>query len=1054
MANQGDDSSANAPTLDMDDPAPNDSFDDLLVKLVRTPRPTTTGIDELAVGTEIADRFRIERVLGAGGMGTVYVARDRALDREVAIKLHHHAGGADRLRREAIAMARLAHPNVVTVFEVGELARRPFVVMEYIAGTTLRAWLGAATRTVDEILAVVVAAGEGLAAAHAAGLVHRDFKPENVLIGSDGRARVGDFGLARELDSIDPAASPTSIDEPFPERSARLHPMTQTGAVLGTPAYMSPEQFAGAPVDARADQFAYCVTVWEALWGGRPFAGATFEQLQHAITAGERSAPPATPPVPARVRAALERGLSNAPGDRFPSLHALLAELRPPPRRRARWIAAGAIGLAVIVAAGSWLPRGETAHEMCGHARELTGEAWSAGRRIAVSSAFGRSGRAHADQAFAQVADRIDLRTRDWIAARVGACEATHVRGEQSPQLLDLRMRCLDRKLGELRAVVDVLAAGDAAVVDHAVEAVAALPPLDDCADAAALARAVPLSDNPVVRSRIGALDHQLAGVVARRAAGQYVEALPLAEALDREAATVDYAPLRARIAGERATVLQALGRGAPAETAWFDALRHASRARDDQLVFAAWRALIDVRVAATRLVGTDVLVEAATATALRLDPGGPGQALLDQSLAALFVLAGRLPDARGHATAARDWFVGHAAGSLEEAEAQRVVSTVLSETGDVTGALAANARALAIVAPALGADHPRVARLHQNRSTLLTLASRFDDALVELTDLIAPIERAYGARSVPRAGLAFAIGEVDRKRGAYPAAVAAYQQALAIYRTADDSTEIARALVGLGSAEQAAEHPDVARRYLEQARAAAERALPTSERLLSGILVYLADTRQGDELPKAQDELRRALEIRTRLYGPDSTPVAQVLNSLGTNYTWLGEHDLATTTVLRAIAIEQPALGADAFDVLIARHNLGIELVNQGRVAEALAEHERAVAGFDRILGRDHPTIAAPLALLAFEDAALGRAAEGIAAADRARAILAKANQPSNAYLDLGSGAALWALGKERARGDALVRGAIAQLRTSREDPFALARAEAWLRTHRWGPR
>src|SRR4051812_38454199 len=143
-------------------------------------------------------------------MGTVYVARDATLGREVAIKVHHHAGGAERLRREAVAMARLAHPNVVTVFEVGQLDRRPFVVMEYIAGTTLRAWLAAAPRSVREILAMVIAAGEGLAAAHAAGLIHRDFKPENVMIGSDGRARVGDFGLARELDSRDESSPGTS----------------------------------------------------------------------------------------------------------------------------------------------------------------------------------------------------------------------------------------------------------------------------------------------------------------------------------------------------------------------------------------------------------------------------------------------------------------------------------------------------------------------------------------------------------------------------------------------------------------------------------------------------------------------------------------------------------------------------------------------------------------------------------------------------------------------------------------------------------------------------
>jgi tetratricopeptide (TPR) repeat protein len=280
-------------------------------------------------------------------MGTVYVARDATLGREVAIKVHHAAGGAHRLRREAVAMARLAHPHVVTVFEVGDLAGRPFVVMEYVTGTTLRAWLAASPRSVRDILAMVLAAGEGLAAAHDAGLIHRDIKPENVLVGVDGRARVGDFGLARDLDSRDdaPAVPSESVED-------LRTPVTQTGAVLGTPAYMSPEQFAGVPVDARADQFAFCVTVWEALWKQRPFTGASFAQLHEAITLGRRHAAPAIPRVPARVRRALERGLAIDPGDRFPTMHALLGAMRPPGRRVRRWaIAGGALALAGVIAA-------------------------------------------------------------------------------------------------------------------------------------------------------------------------------------------------------------------------------------------------------------------------------------------------------------------------------------------------------------------------------------------------------------------------------------------------------------------------------------------------------------------------------------------------------------------------------------------------------------------------------------------------------------------------------------------------------------------------------
>ena len=1055
MPSDVDDDNTNASTLAMASGA-SDSFDDVLMRLVRT-RDAEIDV-ALAAGFEIAGRFRIVRLLGVGGMGTVYLARDQSLDREVAIKVHHQSGGAERLRREAVAMARLAHPHVITVFEVGELGRRPFVVMEYIAGTTLRAWLAEAPRGVGEILANAVAAGEGLAAAHAAGLVHRDFKPENMMIGSDGRVRVGDFGLARELDAQDPAAT-SGRDERAGRAAAGgerasssgstpMRAVTQTGAVLGTPAYMAPEQFAGVPVDARADQFAYCVTVWEALCGQRPFAGTTFDHLKAAITGGVRT-PPATPPeVSAQVRAALERGLSTDPRARFASMQALLAELRPRVRRR-RWLTAAAAGVAIAGAAIAWSGRGETAREMCGHARALTQGAWDPARRVAVAQAFVRSGRPNADATFARVAERLDRGIDELSAARIDACEATHVRGEQSPLLLDRRVRCLDRKLGELGAVVGVLAAGQASVVDHAVEAVAALGPIAECADRAALSQAVALPAEPLARTRVAGLDRRLAEILAHRAAGQYDATLPLAEALDRDAAAIDYAPVRARIAAAHAMLLQDLKRGAPAEAAWFAAVQLASAARDERLVFDAWRALLEVRVGMTSLVGTDVLVEAATATAARLERDDPRHALLDQSLGGLHVLDGKFADAVRHATAACDWFAGHAPGTLEEAEAQRMLSVARAERGDHAGALINNFRALAILTQLLGADHPQVARLHQARSILLTALSRFDDALVELTGVIGPIERAYGTQSVPRGELAFAIGEIERKHANYAAATAAYEQAVAIFRSAGNDLETARALLGLGVVELALGHNETARSQDERAMAAAERALPTSERLLAVILQMHSATLQGAERALAERELVRALEITTRIYGPSAVKVGQIENSLGTHFLDFETQDQAVAHLRRALEIEEPVLGAEAYDVVVAHHNLGTALFNQDHFGEALAQHERALAGLEHLLGPDHPTLVAPLCILAYEYAELGRAGDGLAAARRARVILAKAHQPSNPDLDLGYGHALWVSGGDRPRAVALVRAAAVQLRATHDDEFMLRRAEAWLRTH-----
>ncbi len=318
--------------------------------------PVPAAERDLANGTMIGQRYLVERVLGRGGMGTVYLARDMSLGRDVALKLHRAGSGHDRLYREAVAMAQLAHPNVVTVFEVGVVDDQLFVAMEYIRGETLRGWVTQKPRTWREIVALMIDAGEGLAAAHRAGLVHRDFKPENVLVGEDGRPRVSDFGLAR-VDSVvtaslPPSSTPRARTAPISVTPVpSTGPMTEEGSVIGTPAYMPPEQFVGVDVDPRSDQFSFCVATWEALHGTRPFAGTTVPQLQQAIERGEITIPE-TSSVPASVQRVLRRGLTARASERWPDMKSLLAALdRTLHPRNTRWIALA--GVAVIVGAAS-----------------------------------------------------------------------------------------------------------------------------------------------------------------------------------------------------------------------------------------------------------------------------------------------------------------------------------------------------------------------------------------------------------------------------------------------------------------------------------------------------------------------------------------------------------------------------------------------------------------------------------------------------------------------------------------------------------------------------
>ena len=302
-------------------------------------------------------RFTVVRKLGSGGMGVVYMAYDEQLDRRVAVKLLRGATSSEaglRFEREAQAMARLSHPNVVAVHEVGVHHGETFVAMEFVDGQDLRAWLAAEPRTWSEIVAVFRQAGEGLVAAHEAGVIHRDFKPDNVLLGKDGRVRVADFGLAHgfgEALELPDDLPPTMSDES--QRRLELE-LTRTGALMGTPAYMPPEQYAGHRTDERGDQFSFCVALWEALYGARPFVGADLRELSVAIGEGRVAAPPTEREVPAWLHAIVLRGLARAARDRWPSMRALLDAIGDDPRVRQRKIATRvAVGLGGVALIGA-----------------------------------------------------------------------------------------------------------------------------------------------------------------------------------------------------------------------------------------------------------------------------------------------------------------------------------------------------------------------------------------------------------------------------------------------------------------------------------------------------------------------------------------------------------------------------------------------------------------------------------------------------------------------------------------------------------------------------
>ncbi len=311
--------------------------------------------------TQRLGRFVLLRQLGTGGMGSVFAAYDEQLDRKVALKLLHQsttAQGDQRLRvlREAQAMARVAHHNVVHVYDVGEVGGRIFIAMEFIDGSTLTSWQESQPRSCQETLHLYRQAGEGLLAAHQNGLVHRDFKPDNVLVDRDCRVRVADFGLARRHDQTVASASATAGSSSRPGIVGT--PLTVAGSICGTPGYMSPEQYRGEIVDSRSDQFSFCVSLYEALFRHLPFAGDAMAEQAANVLAGRVLSPPDDRLVPPAVRGALMRGLSLDPEERFPTMaelpKALTADAEPDPaaaRSTRRRLSALILAAATLISA-------------------------------------------------------------------------------------------------------------------------------------------------------------------------------------------------------------------------------------------------------------------------------------------------------------------------------------------------------------------------------------------------------------------------------------------------------------------------------------------------------------------------------------------------------------------------------------------------------------------------------------------------------------------------------------------------------------------------------
>ncbi len=791
---------------------------------------------------DVLGRFRVEERVGAGGMGEVFAAHDPELDRRVAIKVLRGrvartsgvSTSRQRLAREARAMARLSHPNTVTVFDVGESRGRLYLAMEFVDGPTLEAWLQVPGRTWRDITTVFCGAARGLAAAHAAGITHRDFKPSNVLLTAAGVPKVTDFGLATGPGTgatPGEAASPGGSPGGGGERSPRL---TTVGAVLGTPRYMAPEQVAGQ-VSPRADQYSLCVALHEALFGTLPADG-----------------PPPTGDVPARVRATLARGLESDPGARLPTMDALVAELEAAlaPRWSQRKVAALAAGGALLAAFGG-LATWRALRPSCGDGGDQIATVQDAARLAAVQAAFERTGMPAAREIADRVTSGLAAYAGQWSRVHREACEAAQVRAEVSPAVFDRRRRCLDAALADLGALTESLTTGaDVEVVSRAVQAVSSLPPVTRCAEPGVLEE----SFSPPAPAEEAAV----AAVRARIARGR---ALALT---GRTKASVEH-----------------LSEG----VAQASSLRHAAaRAELHFMLGRGQHDLADYKASRTSLELAGKLAAAAGAHRLLCQTlialaAGSSFASENKAEGLAFVYAAELAlrQAGDPPKLREDWLGTHAyvlsrAGDLAgAAELDRQALELCERTdgkesqcaglrsdnlgndemkrGRYAEALALHQRALAINVARLGAAHPLVGWSHLNLGIDHRNRGELELARASHERALAVFDAALGPESA-QAGFAYNnLGNVENDRGELEAAWRHFEHARAIRARVHGEGHPRVALVdaNLGYVRLKQARLDDAEALFRRSLAAFDRASPNSDQRATplGGLASVAVTRR-----------------------------------------------------------------------------------------------------------------------------------------------------------------------------------------------------------------
>jgi eukaryotic-like serine/threonine-protein kinase len=966
---------------------------------------------------KVVGRYVVVGVLGAGGMGVVYAAYDPDLGRKVALKMLRGEIDNDEQRarqlREAQALAALRDPNVIGIYDFGMQDGAFYIVMEFVDGTTLGEWLAAGPKPWRDVLERFLAAGRGLVAAHAAALIHRDFKPHNVLLGKDGRVQVSDFGLAR----AEPLRPSQALLATVPTRGKALdHAVTELGAVMGTPAYMAPEQHAGEPVTAQTDQFSFCVALWEGLYGQRPFAGSSAAELAAAMIHGGIQAPPTSARVPVWLRGVLERGLRLEPSERYPSMQHLIDALAADPTRRARRIgaAAGALAIvsAIVVGYGTYRAR-SARNELalaveCKQQDRVLAGVWDADTRRAIDHAFAASKQPFADQARQTVETKLDAYAASLVAARTSACQDTRIRGTQSEGLLDKRIACLDRKLASMKTLTELFAHADASVVDHAEAATMSLAMLETCADTASLMADHDRPWDPATQQAVQAARARLDRAYTLMRAGQYAAAAAETGEIVRVARELAYPPLLANALFVDADAKDDVNAKA-AESSWLEAVAAADAAKDDSTRARALARLAEnIGGLQKRWAEGQRWVVLADSALARVPAGSAIDCDVRSNLLALYVAH---PSAEAVARGDR---VLASCRNDERTTAEDLINlgTIELYLGHSARAIADYTQALPSIERIDGRDHPNVGMIHNGLGAIC--AQQFD----------ATQARAHFERSIE-------LLDRNKLKNDYYIEAAGSLAALLLSQ-ADSAGAVA---------------------YARRARAAAEELYGANDPNIGDALGYeaLAIAETGD-YTAAIAAAKRGVSLVEPARDMDDESRAAMLTRFGQVFAAAGKLAQAEPLLVRATALHETAGAEGHAQFALDLAALGDVQLDRGRPTDALHTYERAL-GLMSDSEDDKPRLIIPLIGRGRAELALGRVADAITSLERAKSLADGRTLPSiqAAFLAFALARALWDGGGDRRHSHDLAEQARAALAPMPAKVRARERAEIadWLSRH-----